>query len=140
MVNGKTLQIINDAIKTRGSIHLYTFFIMLHKFSEDSCIQWLQHATVEHRLTVVQTIRVICCVYICHETYIWTDKQWDRVILGWISAAKDPLHQQCNKWKMVTNILEETAILTLYHSTWHHIPKGITLQLSEQLHNQTNSF
>jgi len=51
MAHGQTLQIITDATKTCGSIHLYTFFIMLHKFSEDSCIQWLQHATVQHRLS-----------------------------------------------------------------------------------------
>jgi len=33
-----------------------------------------------------------------------------------------PLHQQCNNRKMVTNILDETAVLTLCQSTWHHIP------------------
>jgi len=51
MVHGKTLEIITDVTKTCSSILLYTFFIMLHKFSEDCCIQWLKHATAEQRLS-----------------------------------------------------------------------------------------
>jgi len=51
MVHGKTLEIITDVTKTCGSIHLYTFFIMLHKFSEDCCTQWLKYAAVEQRLS-----------------------------------------------------------------------------------------
>jgi len=51
MVHGKTPEINTDVTKTCGSIPLYTFFIMLHKFSEDCCIQWLKHATVDQRLS-----------------------------------------------------------------------------------------
>jgi len=94
MVHGKTLQIITDAIKTCGSIHSYTFFIMLHKFSEDSCIQWLQHATVEHRLSKTVLLcrpSELFAVFICvmRRTYELTNVE---IMSSWDEFQQQRIH------------------------------------------------
>lgn len=79
MVHGKTLDIITDVTKTRGSIHLYTFFTMLHKFSEGCCIQWLKHAAVEQRLS--KTV-LLCRLSELFVVFIYVS--WD-IHMNWLT-------------------------------------------------------
>jgi hypothetical protein len=81
MVHGKTVEIITDVTKTSSSILLYTSFIMLHKFSEDYCTQWLKHAAAEQRLSKTVLLCTISQLFVVFMLYV----SWD-IHMTWLTV------------------------------------------------------